>query len=1018
VTNAGGFGAGVYRLFNYSGSLTNNVLTLSTVPAGFTPAKFLVQTAQPGEVDLLVSDTPFATQYWNGSQTVADHTIHGGTATWNNVPTNTDWTNASGSVTAPWENGFAIFDGTAGTVTLGDNIRFFGMQFVTSGYMIVAPGNQVLIGSPTSIFQVGPGATATIAAPIVDGSSPTEIVKDDGGTLILTGTNTYTDGTVIGQGTLQIGNGGATGSIVGNVTDNASLVVDRSGSLTLAGTISGTGSLTQSGSGTLILTGADTYTGGTTISAGTLQIGNGGSAGTIQGNITNNAALVFDLSNRVNFNGTISGTGSLTQNGSGTLVLTGANTYSGGTNFNSGIVAANSDANLGTGPLSFNGGTLEALASGGGIASSKALILNAGGGTFLTDAGTRSVLNGTISGPGDLTQSGSGLLILTGADTYSGGTTITSGSTLQLGTGGTSGSIVGNVVDNGLIIFNRSDTVTFGGVISGSGAVQQNGSGTTILSGTNTYSGGTTINAGTLTVNNSQALGLGNVVVNGGILNADPQPINVKGNYTQNAGGALQLTLGGASVGQYDFLSVGGRAALGGTLQLFALNGFQPKVTDRLTLVIAGGGVSGVFATVLDPFSALLRPRLIYGPDTVVLAFSSDFTPYARTPNQKAAARLLNAIQFDPKAGNLLAFLETEPLSNLTRDLAEISPDGLTSLYEITFSNANIQRLNLEGRLEDLRAGSRGFSSNMKLNGAAVYFEDKAAADGKGGAGPIEAALQPGPENRWGVWATGFGDFANVDQDYNAHGYDFTTGGLSVGVDYRITDQLAIGAMGEYAYTWTNLKPSGDVAVNSGRGGVYATWFARGFYWNGAIYGGHNVYSTSRAALRGMASGGTGGGEFNTFMSAGYDFQLGRLTVGPAAALQYTNVDISNFSEHGSLAPLDIHSQSAQSLRTDFGLIASYLWPVGKVLVEPNLRAAWEHEYKYSALPITAGFSGIPGPSDTFYGPSEGHDSAIISAGVSVQWTPMIETYVNYDGQLGRDRYDSNAVTGGVRISL
>jgi outer membrane autotransporter protein len=83
-----------------------------------------------------------------------------------------------------------------------------------------------------------------------------------------------------------------------------------------------------------------------------------------------------------------------------------------------------------------------------------------------------------------------------------------------------------------------------------------------------------------------------------------------------------------------------------------------------------------------------------------------------------------------------------------------------------------------------------------------------------------------------------------------------------------------------------------------------------------------------------------------------------------------------------------------------------------------SLRAAWEHEYKYSALPITAGFAGIPGPSATFFGPSEGHDSAIVSAGVSVHWTQTIATYVNYDGQLGRSRYDSNAVTGGVTISF
>jgi outer membrane autotransporter protein len=187
---------------------------------------------------------------------------------------------------------------------------------------------------------------------------------------------------------------------------------------------------------------------------------------------------------------------------------------------------------------------------------------------------------------------------------------------------------------------------------------------------------------------------------------------------------------------------------------------------------------------------------------------------------------------------------------------------------------------------------------------------------------------------------------------------------------------------------------------------------------NGAVYGGHNNYDSGRSGLEGLANGSTEGAEWSAFVGAGYDFHFGQLTGGPIASLQYTDLGIDSFSEKGSLAPLDIHSGSAESLRSDVGFRASYQWLIGKILIEPSLKATWEHEYKYSALPITAGFAGIPGPSATFFGSNEGHDSAVVSAGISVQWTPTILTYINYDGQLGRGNYDSNGVTGGVKIGF
>jgi len=633
-----------------------------------------------------------------------------------------------------------------------------------------------------------------------------------------------------------------------------------------------------------------------------LQLGNGGASGSISGNVVDNSVFAINRSDAFNFGGVISGTGSFQQLGTGTTILTAVNSYNGGTTISAGVLNVSADNNLGSaaGGLTFNGGTLQ-FGSAFNLADTRTITLNGGGGTFDTNGFNTSISQG----------------------------------------------------------------------ITGSGGLTKTGPGTLTLSGSNSYSGGTVLNAGILVVNNAQALGLGNVTVNGGILKTDPQPINVKGNYSQNAGGTLLLQVAGAGSGQYDFLNVSGNANLGGTLQLTNL-GYKPKVGDQLTLVRTGGSISSRFANWINPFttgSGINTIELIYSKNSVTLAFLNlipqvppvittlDFASFAGTPNQRAAASLLDTVQLDSRASNLMSFLHQEPFAGLPSDFAKISPESLTAFYEISFSAANIQRLSLESRLEDIRNDSGSASGT----GATVYLEDK--ADGKSSKNP--PVLPPVQERRWDFWSTSFSDFVHVDSDFNARGYKFTTGGIDLGIDYRLTDHLAFGLIGSYAHTWSDLRP-GSIDVDSGRGGLYATYFNRCFYVNGGIYGGYNSYDSSRPGLQGNANGNSDGAEFSTFVSGGYDFHFGHLTVGPIASLQYTNVYVDGFSEKGSLAPLSIHSDSEESLRSDVGFRASYQRQVGTVHVEPFLKTTWEHEFKYSTLPITAGFADISGPSATF----------------------------------------------------
>jgi outer membrane autotransporter protein len=97
------------------------------------------------------------------------------------------------------------------------------------------------------------------------------IEKTGAGGLTLTRDQAITGTTTISAGTLQLGRGGTSGSVAGDIVNNATLVANRSNTLDLAGAISGSGALRQVGSGTTVLSGANTYSGATTVAAGTLK---------------------------------------------------------------------------------------------------------------------------------------------------------------------------------------------------------------------------------------------------------------------------------------------------------------------------------------------------------------------------------------------------------------------------------------------------------------------------------------------------------------------------------------------------------------------------------------------------------------------------------------------------------------------------------------------------------------------------------------------------------------------------
>jgi autotransporter-associated beta strand protein/T5SS/PEP-CTERM-associated repeat protein len=504
---------------------------------------------------------------------------------------------------------------------------YLGTEFGSSGNAILTSGTWI----NSNNLVVGTDGSATLA---ISGNAVLEI----GGTL-----SRGAGGTIdlAAGGTLQIGRGGATGTLATNLTNNGSLIFNRATDSIYSGSINGAGMLSKNGSGTLTLTGNNTYTGDTAINSGVLEIGAGGrlGGGSYSGNITNSGTLTHSGNDNQTLSGTISGSGGFVKSGSSSLTLSGSNSYSGNTTLNDGRINIDNNSALGSGTFIINGGSIDSTTPGITLNNNPQLWnsdfsfigsnnLNLGNGSVslnasrtLTVAASNLTVGGPISGPSfGLTKNGSGTLILSGSNSYSGDTSINNG-ILSIGvsnsiaassnlivSGGTFdlhdfnqalGSISGSgniTLGSGTLTTSSSSNSSFSGTISGSGGFVKSGSSSLTLSGSNSYSGATTINAGTLAVNGSIASSA-LTIANGG-------------------------TLAGSGTVGNTIISSGGRIAPGNS----------PGILDTGDLTLEGGGgynweitsVSGTPGTDWD----LIRAGGGAGNATVTATPGSKFTVF------------------------------------------------------------------------------------------------------------------------------------------------------------------------------------------------------------------------------------------------------------------------------------------------------------------------------------------------------------------------------------------------------
>lgn len=513
---------------------------------------------------------------------------------------------------------------SSGTLTFSGAIELAGQtltldasgDLITISSVIASSGAGALTKTGANILSLGGAAANTFTGVTTVNDGRLELNKT--ANIVALGGNL-----VIGDGS-----GAANSAEVrflrdGQMTTSATVTINADGLLALNGQDQTLGALSLNGSSITTGAGILTMNGGLTINASA-------NSATITGKLNLGAASrTFDVPDGgaavdLSITAVISGTGvSLTKNGAGLLSLAGNNTFDGGLTLNAGTIEFNSNRGNGTGVLTINGGVIQASATrtldeavsvGGNfsVSGANAMTLsgamNLGGATrvMTVDNSALTTFSGVISN-GGITKEGSGILSLSGANTFTGDITINAG-TLRVGVNDAVADSV-KVVINGATFDMGSKNDTIGqlemtaGSVSGTGTLTlganpvfhgdatgatiasklnlgsatrtfdvpdggaaidlslagniagagvgfiKDGAGFLSLGGNNTFSGGLTINAGTVELGNNNSAGSGTLGLNGGTIQASAarfisKAVSVGGDFTVS--GANDLTLSGA----------------------------------------------------------------------------------------------------------------------------------------------------------------------------------------------------------------------------------------------------------------------------------------------------------------------------------------------------------------------------------------------------------------------------------------------------------------------------------------
>lgn len=538
----------------------------------------------------------------------------------------------------------------------------------------------------------------------------------------------------------------------------------------------------------------------------------------------------------------------------------------------------------------------------------------------------------------------------------------------------------------------------------GSGSLTKTDLGTLLLSGDNSFSGGTTVRAGALIVNGKlvgslDVLGgvlggsgtVGNVALAGGTILSPGNSIGTLNvaNITYDANSVYEVEVD--NTGRSDLVVASGVAIInGGTVKVLAENrtddGSTYAPNTSYTILTAADGVYGTFAETQEDF-AYLTANLSYDPTSVHLTLVRDtqsapsFCLSGFMANQCSTANAVETIGPGNAVYDAVLTLGTNAAPHAF-DL--LSGEVHASAKAVLMEDSRFAREAALGRLRlalDGTAADRSGMAEKRINDAFAF------------------------------WGQGLGSWGNWTGDGNAASLDRSLGGLFLGGDAAIGNNVRLGLFGGYS------NSSFDVADRNSSGssqnwhlGVYGgTQLGKLGLRFGGAYAWHDIASARSAAFTGFSndlsaeySAQTG----QVFGEAGYRFDAGKASFEPFANLAYVGLSTDGYSEAGGAAALTAGSQSMSTTFTTIGLRAKTEVGFGETTARLTGMAGWRHAFGDVDTFATHAFSG----SGAFIvaGVPIAQDAFALDLGATVNLTKDATLGVAYGGQFGSGLVDQS----------